>query len=191
LPFGDLELIRTPSHSCHLLLPSILLLLTTGCRDDSARVAAVAHHALESQAEQNKELARLSGDVVESSQQLVEQDAQARTAILAAQQNLQSQHSDLSDQRDDLEHDRRSIATQRQTESLLAPILMTLGTALLCLLPLGLAAYALFLSRGTVPEMADVGQILLDELMSETPKLLPPLSPSVPRLDPPAEEPVG
>jgi len=35
----------------------------TGCSDESARVAAVAHQALETQAEQNKELARLSGEV--------------------------------------------------------------------------------------------------------------------------------
>jgi len=167
-----------------------LLLATTGCRDDSARVAAVAHQALESQAEQNEELARLSGKVVESSQQLVEQDAQARTEILAAQQDLQAQHTGLSQQRDDLEHERRRIAAQRHSESLLAPILLTLGTALLCLLPVGVAGYALYLSSASVPEMADVGQILIEELVSDSPRLLPPSElPSAPRLEPPAAEP--
>ena len=166
------------------------LLTTAGCRDDSARVAGVAHHALESQAEQNKELARLSGEVVESSQQLVEQDAQARTEILAAQKDLQTQHTDLSRRRDDLEQQRQSVAAQRQTESLLAPIVLTLGTALLCLLPLGIACYALYLSRSDVPEMADVGEILIDELVSDSPRLLaPPASPSAPRLEAPADEP--
>ena len=174
-----------------LLIPP-LMLLVTGCSDDSARVAAVAHHALESQSKQNEELARLSGEVVASSQQLVEQDAQARTEILAAQQNLQTQHSDLSQQRDDLEHERRRIAAQRRSESLLAPILLTLGTLLLCLLPVGVAGYALYLSRCSVPEMADVGQILIEELVSESPRLLPPpASPTVPRLEPPTDEPVG
>jgi hypothetical protein len=161
----------------------------SGCGDDSARVAGVAHHALESQAKQNEELARLSGEVVESSQQLVEHDAQARTEILAAQQNLQAQHSDLSQQRDDLELQRQRIAAQRQTESLLAPILLTLGTAFLCLLPIGVAGYALYLSRSGVPEMADVGQILIEELVSDTPKLLPPpVPPLAPRLAPPVEQ---
>lgn len=175
-----------------LLIPPLLVLLLTGCRDDSARVAAVAQQALESQAKQNKELARLSGEVVESSQQLVEQDAQARTEILAAQRDLQFQQTTVSRQRDDLELQRQRIAAQRQTESLLAPILMTLGTALLCLLPIGVAGYALYLSRGSVPEMADVGQILIEELISDTPRLLPPpASPSAPRLEPPTDEPSG
>jgi hypothetical protein len=166
-----------------------LTLLLTGCGDDSARVAGVAHHALESQAEQNKELARLSDEVVESSQQLVEHDAQARTEILAAQRDLQSQHSDVSRQRDELELQRQRIAALRTSESLLAPILLTLGTAFLCLLPIGVAGYALYLSGSGVPEMADVGQILVEELVSETPKLLPPPAPtSAPRLGPPVEK---
>jgi hypothetical protein len=171
-----------------LLIPILVVLLLTGCGDDSSRVADVAHQALESQAEQNKELARLSGEVVESSQELVEHDAQARTEILAAQRDLQVQQSDVSRQRDDLEYQRQRIAALRTSESLLAPILLTLGTAFLCLLPIGVAAYALYLSRSSVPEMADVGQILIEELVSETPKLLPPPAPpSAPRLEPPAE----
>src|SRR5438105_2131108 len=83
---------------------------------------------------------------------------------------------------------RLRLATQRRTESLLAPILLTLGTAFLCLLPLGIAAYVLFLTRGSVPEMQDVGQILLEELVADQPKLLaPPSAPPSPRLEPPAE----
>lgn len=171
-----------------LLIPPLLALLITGCGDDSARVAAVAQHALESQAKQNEELARLSGEVVESSQQLVEHDAQARTEILAAHRDLQAQQFDVGRQRDDLEVQRQRIAAQRRSESLLAPILLTLGTAFLCLLPIGVAGYALYLSRSGVPEMADVGQILIDELVSDTPTLLPPPAPpSVPRLEPPVE----
>jgi ABC-type transporter Mla subunit MlaD len=164
----------------------------TGCHDDSARVADVAHQALESQAEQNKELARLSGEVVESSQQLVEHDAQARIEILSAQRDLQTQQSDVSRQRDDLEHQRQRIAALRTSESLLAPILLTLGTAFLCLLPIAVAGYVLYLSRSGVPEMAEVGQILIEELVSETPRLLPPPAPpSTRRLEPPAEYPPG
>lgn len=175
-----------------LLIPAFLALVTTGCRDDSARVADVANRALKSQAEQNRELARLGGEVVESSQQLVEQDAAARTEILAAQRDLQTQQSEVGRQRDELEQERRRMAGQRRTESLLAPILLTLGTLLLCLLPLGLGAYALFLSRNDVPEMAEVGEILIQELVSDAPRLLPPPAPpSAPRLEPPTEEPPG
>jgi hypothetical protein len=177
-------------HVPQRLIPFTLLLGMMGCGDDSNRVASVAHHALEAQAEQNKELARLSGEVVESSQSLVEQDAQARADILAAQQNLQVQQSDLSHQRDQLEQQRQSIAAQRHTESLLAPVLLTLGSVLLCLMPIGVAGYALYLSRSSVSEMADVGQILIEELVAESPRLLPPPAvASPPRLEPPTDPP--
>jgi hypothetical protein len=122
----------------------------------------------------------------------VEHDAEARTEILAAQRDLQAQQFEVGHQRDELEEQRQQIAAQRRTESLLAPIVLTLGTALLCLLPVGVAAYALYVSRSSVPEMADVGQILVEELVSESPKLLPPpASPSAPRLEPPTDEPDG
>lgn len=70
----------------------------------------------------------------------------------------------------------------------MAPILLSLGTTFLCLLPLGLAGYALHLSRSTVPEMAEVGQILLDEIVADQPRLFPPPGPSsTPRLEPPTD----
>lgn len=176
-----------------MLILIALAAVNSGCRDDSARVAAVAQQALEVQSKQNAQLAKLSGEVVESSQQLVTQDAQARTQILAAQRDLQTQQTALGRQRDDLEAERRRLAAQRRTESVLGPIAATLGAAFLCLLPLGIAGYALYLSRGSVPEMEDVGQILLEELVSDCPKLLPPpaASPPAPRLEPPADRPGG
>ena len=185
-------MLKHPRRLVHLLSPHliliVLLILAIGCSDDSGRVAAVAHHALESQSKQNEELARLSRDVVASSQQLIEHDAEVRSEILSAQHDLQSQQTELSRQRDDLEHERRRVAAHRRTESLLAPILLTLGTMFLCLLPIGVAGYALYLSRSTVPEMAEVGQILLDEIVADSPRLLPPLRPSsTPRLESPTD----
>jgi len=149
-----------------------LLLLTTmmlaGC-SDSAQVARVAEQALEQQAEQNEEMVRLNREVAESTQRLVEADAEARREILAAQRDIQTQHRGVNQQRDALEQERRDIATQRRTESLLAPILATLGAGLLCLLPVAVAGLILrHINRSEAP---DVSQLLLDDMVSEQPRL--------------------
>jgi hypothetical protein len=162
------------------ILPLILIavLMTSGCRDDdAAHVAYVAEQALRSQAEQNQELMRLNEQIVVSSQQLVEQDAAARNEILNAQRDLQTQQSDLNRQRDSLEAERRTIAGQRRTESLLTPVLLHLGSALLCLLPVAVACYALQLAHCDVPDLGTLNQILIEEFVAETPRLSAPAHP--------------
>lgn len=163
-------------HATGLIL--IGLLVTAGCRDDSAaHVAYVAEQALRNQAEQNQDLIRLNEQIVMTSQQLVEQDAAARNEVLDAQRDLQSQQSDLNTQRDSLENERRVMAGQRRTESVLAPIVINLGTALLCLLPLAIACYALQLARCDVPDLGMLNQILIEDLVANKPRLQAPVQP--------------
>ena len=162
------------------ILPLILItvLMTSGCRDDeAAHVAHVAEEALRSQAEQNQKLIRLNEQIVVTSQQLVEQDAAARNEILKAQRDIQTQQSDLNTQRDSLEAERRTISAQRRTESVLAPILLYLGTALLCLLPVAVACYALQLARYDVPDLGMLNQILIEDLVADAPRLHAPAQP--------------
>lgn len=162
------------------ILPLILItvLMTSGCRDDeAAHVAHVAEEALRSQAEQNQKLIRLNEQIVVTSQQLVKQDAAARKEILDAQRGLQSQQSDLNRQRDSLESERQAMAGQRHTESVLAPVLLNLGTALLCLLPVTVACYALHLARCDVPDLAVLNQILIEDLVADAPRLHAPAQP--------------
>jgi hypothetical protein len=148
--------------------------MTAGCEDPDTRLARMAEHAIEQQAAQNEELARLNREVAEGTRQLIEADAAARQELLAAQQELQRQQSEVNAQRDALEAERRAWARQRRTESVLAPILTTLGTALLALLPLVLCWYLLHgLSR--TPEQ-QVAELLIEELAAEQPTLLPPPS---------------
>ena len=64
----------------------------------------------------------------------------------------------------------RDIAAQRHTESLLAPILSTLGAGLLCLLPVGVAC--LLLWHVNQSEAPDVSSLLIEDALSERPKLL-------------------
>jgi len=148
----------------------LMMMVATGCKDDSAEVARVAQQALRQQAEQNAEMARLNREVAESTQRLVEADAEARQEVLAAQRDLQAQQTVVNQQRDSLEQERKGIADQRHTESLLAPIVATLGAGLLCLLPVGVAC--LLLWHVNQSEAPDVSQVLIEDALSERPKLL-------------------
>lgn len=157
----------------------LLTMMVTGCNDDSAEVSRVAQHALRQQSEQNAEMARLNREVAESTQRLVEADAQARQEVLAAQRDIQSQQTVVNQQRNDLEQELREIAGQRHTESLLAPILFTLGAGLLCLLPVGVACLVLWnLNQSEAP---DVSHVLIEDALAERPKLLT-ASPAIKRI---------
>lgn len=163
-----------------LVLLVLLTMMVTGCDDDSAEVSRVAQQALRQQADQNAEMARLNREVAESTQRLVEADAQARKEVLAAQRGIQAQQTVVNQQRDDLEQERRGIAGQRHTESLLAPILFTLGAGLLCLLPVGVAC--LLLWHVNKSEAPDVSQVLIEDALAERPKLLT-ASPAIKRIE--------
>ena len=80
----------------------------------------------------------------------------------------------------DLEQERRDIAGQRHTESLLAPIIATLGAGLLCLLPVGVAC--LLLWHVNKSEAPDVSHLLIEDALSERPKLLMAASPEIKRI---------
>jgi hypothetical protein len=128
-------------------------------------------------------MARLNREVAEGTRRLVESDAQAREELLAAQRDLQAQQEQISLARDVLESERRDWARQRRTESVYVPVLTTLGMALLALLPLGLCWYLLHgLSHDAEQQ---IGELLIEDLIAEKSKLLPPgptAPPSAPAL---------
>src|SRR5690606_19206040 len=90
-------------------------------------------------------------------------------------------------QRDALEEERKEIASGRRTDSILAPIVATLGTALLCLLPAGMACFVLCQVPRSEP--AQISELLIEDLVAEQPRLLPPSARQLPteprRLEPP------
>jgi hypothetical protein len=108
---------------------------------------------------------------------LVEADAKARTEIVTLQRDLQQGQSELGRQRDQLEGDRREIADQRNRDPIIANTLTVVGTIVACLLPLVLGIY---LARGLRdPSQVDsaLAEILVDEIATDKPVLLPPPSP--------------
>ncbi|MBI2823133.1 MAG: hypothetical protein HYX69_00415 [Planctomycetia bacterium] len=156
-------------------LTLLAVILASGCSSDERLV----HHvetASERQAEQNRQIAHQNHELAEATNNLIEADAIARKETLSLQRGLQVEQFRIGQQRDELEAERRQVSEQRHRESILAAVLSDLGLTLACLLPLVLCAYLLHGLRHE-PSDRELSDLLVAELASDTPMLLPPYSP--------------
>ena len=183
----------------HLITSVTLLILLgmAGCsRPDmrDQRLAEFARQSMEQQAKQNDRIAEQSKAVVEESQKLAEatkelvaHDAQARQELIAAQERLTTQlnqqRATIDAGRDQLEQDRKEIAEQRHRDPVVAAAIQNVGLILACLLPLLVAVFVIRQMRSDEPDDAAIAQLLVHELTSDQPRLLP-----GPSLRPPALE---
>ena len=158
------------------ILLAATVILVTGCENsnENERVAKVATEAAERQARQNEEMARLNREVAEGTRRLVEADAEARKELTTMQHDLQSQQAEVGEQRDQLETERKEIAGQRRTESMLGPILKGCAAAAVIAVTIGYCWSLLFSLRRYDDADQVLGELLVDELLSEKPVLLPP-----------------
>jgi hypothetical protein len=145
-----------------------------GC-DEDERLARMAQEATERQAEQNKAMAEVSRDSVQASGRLVEAEAKARQELLTMQRELHDQQAEIARQHDRLEEERRELAGQRRWDSLIAAAITSTGLILACLAPLWVCWYLLRAARDETDD-AIVAEVLIAELASEEPKLLPPFA---------------
>jgi hypothetical protein len=132
-----------------------LCLHVAGCDSPDARLAAFAEKSVDQQAQQNAALAKTTEDV-------------------------HVERSSLNQQQEALEEDRRDIASQRVREPLIANALVAVGLLLACLAPLLICVYALKQAGESPPEQ-ELGTLLVEELTSEEPQLLPALTPPLNR----------
>jgi len=140
-----------------IVLPALLVIIS-GCENDTSQVAQVTQEAATRQAEQSLEMAHLNHEVAAGSKRLVEGQANAA-------QQWQTMEQKIHEQQDHLEAERRQQADTRQRDSLLAPILWTTGALLLCCLPL-LVCWQLLTGLATETQEATITQLLLDEMIS-------------------------
>ncbi len=160
------------------MLLMMTLLLVTGCADSrDERFNQLAQQALREQSEQNKRMADQSRAIVEASRRLVKGDAEARKDLLAAHRQLTSElHSErtnLDRQREELEQERRNIAVQRHRDPVIAQAIGAVGLTLACLLPLLLAGYIIRAVNQNGDDSAALSELLVLEITSEQPLLLP------------------
>ncbi len=149
------------SHGKPSALMMIALLLAMiaaeGCGSDSDRVAQIALEASQRQAAQDQEMAKLNQTVAEGTRQMTAERGEANRQLLAMEQNLQTQ-------RDDLDAERRSMGAARRRESLLAPVLTTIGALIVCALPLVLCWYLLH-GLGAESSETEVTGMLTEQLL--------------------------
>jgi hypothetical protein len=117
-------------------------------------------------------MVELNKEVTGGARQLVEADAQARKEIVGVHRDLQAERARLDTEWGDLENERRQIAGERRTESLLAPAFQTAGLLAVVALLLGFCWYALVKVRHNDELEGAVSDLLLDEVLSDKPQSL-------------------
>ena len=139
----------------------LLVWLVVGCSSDH-RLVELAREGAQRQGEQNQQMG-----------QIVSQEAGVRKQFGEIHSQLQGERAVLSSQRDALEGDRREIAQQRARDPVVASAIGQLGIVLACLAPIVLAL-VLFRGASQSSEQENLSELLLTELTSPTPTLLPP-----------------
>ena len=136
---------------------SLLFLAFPGCNED-----------------ERAQVHRSQAEVAEASRQLVEADAKARTETVALQRELQQGQDELGRQRDQLENDRRQYADQRNRDPIIANTILDVGMIFACLLPLALCIFLVLGLRDKSQTDSDLADVLVQEIVSDEPFLLPP-----------------
>jgi hypothetical protein len=158
-----------------ILMPIVAALMLTaiGCdEEENKRLAEMAERHIERQAEQNRQVTELQREVAEGSRRLVEADAQARQEMVTLQREVQAERSEVGRQRDLLEGERRDLAAKRRLDPIVAAAITNIGLLLACLLPLVLCWYLLQRRVEPADDQA-VAEVLLEDLVSDRPLLLP------------------
>jgi hypothetical protein len=150
---------------------AIFLLVMTSCDEDDERLAQFAAESVRQQAEQNREMSQLNREVAQSHQDLI-----------GLQQNLEEQQVGVNHQRDQLESERHEIAKQRHRDPIIAAAINNVGLVLACLIPLGLAGYLLYCLRNQKDDPI-VTELLIEEITSDQPTLLPSPQKDVARIE--------
>jgi hypothetical protein len=147
----------------------ITLILISGCDEQAAQIA---REAADRQAQQNTAMAELNKEVAGGARRLVEADAQARHEIVGVHRDLAAERSRLDTGWNALEKERREIAGQRRTQSLLAPAIQAAGLVALIVALLGFCWYALRANCRSDDTDAQLNELLICEVLSDEPPFL-------------------
>src|SRR4051812_5681724 len=153
-----------------ILLATLPLIATSSCSDN--RVTQVAREAADRQAQQNTEMAQLNKEVASGSHQLVEADAKARQEIVSVHRDLQAERSRLDTSWGQVQEERRLIAAERRTESMLVAVANASGYFFLVVVVLGFCWYALVRVRQGDGTDEQLNELLISEIVPEYSALL-------------------
>lgn len=156
-----------------IALVATLLISAISCREEDERLARFAAESTRQQAGQNREMSQLNREV-----------ANAHKDLVRLHHDLEEQQTEVNRQRDQLESEQRDIAGQRCRDSIIAAAIRSAGLVLACLVPLGLAAYLLHCLHDQRDDPL-VTELLIEEITSKQPMLLPPPQDGIARMEDP------
>lgn len=151
--------------------PLTLVILTSGCDD---RATQIAREAANRQAQQNSAMADLNKEVASGAHRLVEADAQTRQEIVGVHHELQAERTRLDTSWNSLEQERRQIASQRRTESVLGPLIQAGGLLALVVALLGFCWSVIASCRSSKHPDSELNELLVREVLPDGPPLLAP-----------------
>lgn len=152
---------------------AVVLALSIGCSSDDARLTQLAVETADRQAAQNRELAQLNREVAAGTKRLIESDGESRTEFARAQRELQDQQAAISQALDQLESERKEAAAIRMRDPLVASAVSGAVTLLVASLPLAVAFLVLWRNSREPTESLALAELLIDDLASDRPVLLP------------------
>ena len=158
-----------------MMILSILAIV--GCDDEDTRLVELSEKNRAEQAAQNRASTELTRDATDNQRRVMETVEKSRQDLIALQKDLESQRTSI-------DQERQNLAQQRYRESLLAPILASIGLALVTALPLILSWYLLQTLKSAPPDEAAVAQLLITDLVAHQPVLRIPSAHTVaPRIE--------
>ena len=153
---------------------TLILLTSIGCNsNENSRVAELATQQLKRQADQNRRMSELQQEVASGSRELVEADANARQEMVTLQREMQTERNEIGHQRDQLEAERREIADRRNRDPIIAAAITRVAFVVVSLLPL-LICWLLLQQKVEPADKNEITELLLDDLVSSEPRLMPP-----------------
>ncbi|HAW32991.1 MAG TPA: hypothetical protein DCY03_33575 [Planctomycetaceae bacterium] len=157
-----------------LITLTLILLIGVSCSpDENSRVAELATQQLERQADQNRRMSELQQEVASGSRELVEADANARQEMVTLQREMQTERNEIGHQRDQLEAERREIVDSRNRDPIIAAAITRVAFVVVSLLPL-LICWLLLQQKVEPADKNEITELLLDDLVSSEPRLMPP-----------------
>jgi hypothetical protein len=159
-------------HILQAFVPLILIL--AGCGDE--RAVKIATEAADRQAKQNDQIARI-----------VNEETAFRQQAAKLQNDLRADQAAIARERDQLETERRQLAGQREWAVFYTPLLETIGVVAVVVAILLYCSFVVYGLRRDNGGDREVTELLLNDLVSLQPVLLPqlPTSPAKLRLPSP------
>lgn len=133
----------------------------------------IATQSADRQARQNERMAEIHKVLAAGAKRLVEADALARGELIALQHKVQAEQVLIDEQRDALEVERRIVARQRRIDSALPAIVRSCAMVALAVAMVGFCWSLLFGLRTHDDTESVLGELLITQLTTDQPSILP------------------